>query len=114
ERRAHSQLLMAPFSPDEHEVGDVGACDEQDDGDAPHEHPEKLAHVADDVAHEGADFGSQARLLKQGDAEALWGWEAGPHGWDHACDVRIGGIEGLTGAETGDAFVAELPQRDLV
>src|ERR1700722_13506325 len=110
ERGADGEFLMTAFGANEHQVGNVGACDEEHNADAAHQDPEELAHVADDIAHEGAHSGTEARLLKQLDAEAGRGGEAGPNDGDHARDVGVCGFEGLPGAEARDAVIAELAQ----
>jgi len=54
ERRADRELRSACFRPDEQQIRDVRTRDQQQDADAPEQHPQELAHVTDDVFLDGA------------------------------------------------------------
>jgi len=52
ERRTHSQFLRAALGPDQQQIGDVGAGDQQEHSDRRHHHPEAPADVAHKIVGE--------------------------------------------------------------
>ena len=99
---ADGELLGAALGPDEQEVGDVGAGDEQDDPDRRHHHPQALADVADEIVEQRADVRPEPRVLHHLDAHPLRRRELGQRDADHPRDVGVDLREGDAGAEPAD------------
>ncbi len=103
----HRQLLLPRLGPHEQQVGDVGARDQQDHADRPHQHPERALDVADEVVLERADLGRQARLLEHRQRGAGERREFAQGHRDHPRDVGAGPLDRFARLQPGNPRVAE-------
>ncbi len=72
-----------------------------------------MGHIANDITGQGADLRREAGFLEEIDAESGRGGKADPDGGNEASNVGIGCGERDTGAEAGNAGVAELAEHGL-
>ena len=83
--RANRQLLTAPFNPDQQQIGNVCASDQQNQDDGAHQNPQDVAHVTNNVLLERTEIGREPHFFKNADAESLRGGEAAQ---DHGKEPR--------------------------
>ena len=110
ERRPNGQLLLPPFCPDEQQVRDVRARDQQHHADRPHQHPEHRSDVANQIGLEQPHHRRELRLFEQLLREPRERWVALDRHWDQARSVGRRLLDGHTRLQPRDGGVVEHPE----
>ena len=108
--RTNGQFLTTPFDPDQQQIGNVCASDQQNQNDRAHQNPQDIAYVTDNVLLERAEIGREPHFFKNADAESLRGGEAAQ---DHGKEPRhicAGLFHGDSGLEAGKRALTEVAE----
>jgi hypothetical protein len=113
ERGAHRELLPACIGPNQHQIRDVRARDEQHRTDRAHEHPERARHAADQVVLQRADDRRDSPILDRvaRHARALHHRPRVEPNRQHPRNVGARFVESDAGLESRERLVTEKADR---
>ena len=114
ESDADRKFLTAPLGAHQQQVRYVGAGDQQDDSHGGHQHPKRIADVADEDVFERLRQGTEAGFGEHVCARAgLHGESRGSYG-QHAGDIGVGFSQGCARFEPCDSEIGEVDEVDVI
>ena len=113
ERGTNRQLLLPRLGSDQQQVRDVGAGDEQHQGDRAHQHPQHLLDVTDEIVLERHDMRRDPRLFEHLDVPARERRELRQRDRDQPRHLRVRLRDGRPRLQPCDGREAEVAEEHL-
>jgi len=101
---------VASFRADQKQVANICASDEQHQSYAPHQHPQGLVYVADNVLFQRPEVRPDSSIVHNFWVEAYGHGKTLCDNGKHLRHVRVGLLQCDSRLKPGDGFIAEVPE----